>query len=1547
MNGVVSSTTTPEKSKPNHQHHHHSQSHHHNQQSNNNKSTVHHHHPPHHHQQHHHGHNHLHQPPPSTQTPQPSTTHAMLKKKKNYKLLVDPAIKKGATAKLYRYEGIVPGDPTQPVVQVRDPRSMKNRIWTRLETLELSVPRFKIDDNYVGIPPKLEVTITNMNDNINRPFLEDLLKKFGQVEDITIYYHSKTKKHLGLARVTFTTVQAALNCVEKLHQTSVMGNLINVFHDMFGKECLKLFDSMCSDRPTAVSVAENEEKRRQSQSSVDPRRRPSLAPPAVSDAPQTAGEKVNTMVEAIETSTTTTTTSTSSNSNSTRHSNVVTTHLPPSSSSSNVELLTTPSNLTASQSDGGYGTCQSESGSYSTPVQHVIKGNSSSSSYSLHSTTSSHTRSTTTSFEQQHHHHQSFHSRHQNKRPQTTSSSTAFQWDKSHRRKSPSVTSSPNSSLGSTPNCGGGGIGRVSPPLSLDSRIELLLKQTEGNRRPAFMGLKAFDGKENNHHAVLHASTAAAAATVAITKSNSNSGCSSPFNTHSPPTLPPPPLPPSPPKPPPPFDAPPPPPPPPEDNTATPNQSNLRRRDNEDLQDESMEAEEEEEELPPLEDPPSPFLSREIYLKCYEINTAKKRLEAVTSRLASQLETIDSDDDDAADDVDDDDDDESSNQSDAAPPPKEEEEDDEEDRMSLASLSSGDEKIVTNDDVTGQTNQGLYYHHHPNFQTNAVSSASTSAASSSTYNPNNIHPSLLPSMHFPQTMYPPPPPTPLHPSIFPPPHVQHYWNNWNSAPPPPPPPPPQYYYYQQQQQPLTHPLGGGVYPPPLYNYAYDGNQWLNNPYGSHAHLLHANSLNGRGASGVHTSQQNKQHSPTVQGVLDSIVQELKQMVGRDVMKKMIEISAFKTYEEWWSQNQTLFKAKQPNSSSVVDKDVTKQPQTQQQTQTQPIWSSISSLFDNNRENSSGFGLPDVGLGLGLRAVMPKMPSFRRKIVVVSPNIDDDEEEEDSKHHLDDEEDWERVEKVEKDVSDVSDSESEKPETEIEEEESSEDEESSEEEWESESESEESEETDTEREIKVLDEDEVVNLDEKIQVEPKIDVEIEQKQNVELNLDVENELKVVNEVSNLNEPLSTLNDGADSDHETSAAEALMALANFYNSEVEVLPPLPTPTTGDELKRPINGDDEEIQITNQKDEVLEEMDVSESESDVEMINNDEDKRFYSEHSYCLPSTKPLAAQQMIEVKLKHKSSSSSGSGRFYRRDMGQELAIMCEFLRSGIDKEDIGLLKRSYDMLLKDDKQDLYWLNDTHWVDHPPTNLLPPKKRRKKEAEQQQLRIHETGCARSEGYYKMEMSEKLKFMKVNVNNQSTDGKLFNKSQDLTNKAKVAAQITRDVRSNQRRLLTSFGFEADSDLLKFNQLKFRKKQLKFAKSGIHDWGLFALEPIAADEMVIEYVGQLVRPIVADTRERKYEEIGIGSSYLFRVDLETIIDATKWGNLARFINHSCNPNCYAKVVTVESQKKIVIYSKQPINVNEEITYDYKFPLEDEKIPCRCGAPQCRGTLN
>lgn len=242
------------------------------------------------------------------------------------------------------------------------------------------------------------------------------------------------------------------------------------------------------------------------------------------------------------------------------------------------------------------------------------------------------------------------------------------------------------------------------------------------------------------------------------------------------------------------------------------------------------------------------------------------------------------------------------------------------------------------------------------------------------------------------------------------------------------------------------------------------------------------------------------------------------------------------------------------------------------------------------------------------------------------------------------------------------------------------------------------------------------------------------------------------------------------------------------------------------------------------------------------------------------------------------------KYKERNARDQIMLVYEFLTKGIDGEDIEYIRRSYEFLLQDDRNS-YWLNSTHYMDHCVTDrslIPPPNKKRKKEDE---LRRHVSGSARTEGYYKVDIRDKMRF-KYHHAKGMTETTMIDESKQV---AKMQG-ASREARSNQRRLLTAFGASTESELLKFNQLKFRKKQLKFAKSSIHDWGLFAMEPIAADEMVIEYVGQMIRPVVADLRETKYEAIGIGSSYLFRIDVETIIDATKCGNLARFINHSCN---------------------------------------------------------
>ncbi|PLW07430.1 hypothetical protein PCASD_22403, partial [Puccinia coronata f. sp. avenae] len=128
---------------------------------------------------------------------------------------------------------------------------------------------------------------------------------------------------------------------------------------------------------------------------------------------------------------------------------------------------------------------------------------------------------------------------------------------------------------------------------------------------------------------------------------------------------------------------------------------------------------------------------------------------------------------------------------------------------------------------------------------------------------------------------------------------------------------------------------------------------------------------------------------------------------------------------------------------------------------------------------------------------------------------------------------------------------------------------------------------------------------------------------------------------------------------------------------------------------------------------------------------------------------------------------------------------------------------------------------------------------------------------------------------------------------------------------------------------------------------WGLYAMETIPAGEMVIEYVGEVIRQAVADRREKLYERMGIGSSYLFRVDDDLVVDATKKGNLGRLINHCCSPNCTAKIITINGEKKIVIYAKVTIELGDEVTYDYHFPKEEVKIPCLCGSVKCKGTLN
>ncbi|XP_029430000.1 histone-lysine N-methyltransferase 2A isoform X2 [Rhinatrema bivittatum] len=152
-----------------------------------------------------------------------------------------------------------------------------------------------------------------------------------------------------------------------------------------------------------------------------------------------------------------------------------------------------------------------------------------------------------------------------------------------------------------------------------------------------------------------------------------------------------------------------------------------------------------------------------------------------------------------------------------------------------------------------------------------------------------------------------------------------------------------------------------------------------------------------------------------------------------------------------------------------------------------------------------------------------------------------------------------------------------------------------------------------------------------------------------------------------------------------------------------------------------------------------------------------------------------------------------------------------------------------------------------------------------------------------------------------------------------------------------------------MRFRHLKKTSKEaVGVYRSPIHGRGLFCRRNIDAGEMVIEYSGNVIRSTLTDKREKYYDSKGIGC-YMFRIDDSEVVDATMHGNAARFINHSCEPNCYSRVINIDGQKHIVIFAMRKIYRGEELTYDYKFPIEDasNKLPCNCGAKKCRRFLN
>jgi SET domain-containing protein len=139
-------------------------------------------------------------------------------------------------------------------------------------------------------------------------------------------------------------------------------------------------------------------------------------------------------------------------------------------------------------------------------------------------------------------------------------------------------------------------------------------------------------------------------------------------------------------------------------------------------------------------------------------------------------------------------------------------------------------------------------------------------------------------------------------------------------------------------------------------------------------------------------------------------------------------------------------------------------------------------------------------------------------------------------------------------------------------------------------------------------------------------------------------------------------------------------------------------------------------------------------------------------------------------------------------------------------------------------------------------------------------------------------------------------------------------------------------------------RVRRFSVRRSPVHGRGVFALRPLRKGARILEYAGERISHREADQRSD-----GTLHTMLFTVDEETVIDATRKGNSARWINHSCRPNCE----TVDDGGRIFIEAIRAIRPGDELTYDYNLQLDRAHTPaakrahaCRCGARDCRGTM-
>lgn len=149
--------------------------------------------------------------------------------------------------------------------------------------------------------------------------------------------------------------------------------------------------------------------------------------------------------------------------------------------------------------------------------------------------------------------------------------------------------------------------------------------------------------------------------------------------------------------------------------------------------------------------------------------------------------------------------------------------------------------------------------------------------------------------------------------------------------------------------------------------------------------------------------------------------------------------------------------------------------------------------------------------------------------------------------------------------------------------------------------------------------------------------------------------------------------------------------------------------------------------------------------------------------------------------------------------------------------------------------------------------------------------------------------------------------------------------------------------------------RKKIAARKSEIHGNGVFATEAIEKGERLVRYKGKLRTHDEVDTEYGEDDEDG--HTFLFTLNDDYVIDANVDGNVARWINHSCSPNCEAVVEENGKGKrhkdKVFIEAIRKIGEGEELTYNYGITLDEPHTAklkklwaCKCGAKNCTGTM-